>query len=48
LHLPIIEFSYAYLTWRKKGWWRAVWVTFWIHAFQNLLPGVMVAIMDGA
>ena len=44
---PFFVFSYAYLTWRKKGWWRAVWVTFWIHVFQNLLPGVLVAVTDG-
>ena len=44
---PFFVFSYSYLTWWEKSWWHAVWVAFWIHVFQNLLPGVMVAVIDG-
>ena len=39
---PFFIFSCAYLAWRKKGWWRAIWVTACIHAFQNAIPGLAV------
>lgn len=38
---PFFVFSCSYLAWRQKGWWRAIWVTFCIHVFQNLLPGLI-------
>jgi len=39
---PFFIFSCAYLAWRQKSWWRAVWVVICIHAFQNVLPGLAV------
>ena len=39
---PFFIFSCAYLAWRQKSWWRAVWVVACIHAFQNALPGLAV------
>jgi hypothetical protein len=39
---PFFGFSCAYLAWREKGWWRAIWVTACIHAFQNAIPGLAV------
>ncbi|MCA9439026.1 MAG: hypothetical protein KC978_24790, partial [Candidatus Omnitrophica bacterium] len=39
---PFFVFSCAYLAWRKKTWWRAIWVTICIHAFQNFFPGLAV------
>ncbi len=41
---PFYVFSRAYLAWRPYGWWKAVGVTASIHAFQNLLPGLALAL----
>ncbi|GMV91316.1 MAG: hypothetical protein AMXMBFR82_10940 [Candidatus Hydrogenedentota bacterium] len=40
---PFVVFSCAYLTWRQKSWIKAIWVAFCIHALQNLLPGIALA-----
>jgi len=39
---PFFVFSCAYLAWRQRAWWRAILVTSCIHAFQNLLPAIML------
>lgn len=39
---PFFVFSCSYLAWREKSWGRAVWVTFCIHVFQNVLPGIAI------
>lgn len=39
---PFFVFSCSYLAWREKSWWHAVWVTFCIHAFQNVLPTIAI------
>ena len=41
---PFFVFSCAYLAWRRKSWWHAVGVTCGIHMFQNLLPGILIAV----
>lgn len=41
---PFFIFSCSYLAWRRKSWWRAVWVTCLVHMFQNLLPGIMLLV----
>lgn len=41
---PFVVFSCAYLTWRRRSWLKAIWVAFCIHALQNLLPGIGLAI----
>ena len=38
---PWFVFSCSYLTWREKGWWRAVFVTIGVHVFQNTLPSII-------
>lgn len=45
---PFVVFSCAYITWRKKSWIKAVWVVFCIHALQNLVPGLAVAVFLGS
>lgn len=37
---PFFVFSCSYLTWRERAWWRAIWVTSCVHAFQNVLPAL--------
>ncbi|OHB74127.1 MAG: hypothetical protein A2Z25_19805 [Planctomycetes bacterium RBG_16_55_9] len=37
---PFFVFSCSYLAWRRRGWWRAIFVTSCVHAFQNLLPAI--------
>lgn len=32
---PFLIFSIAYVTWRGRGWWRAVSLVFALHALQN-------------
>jgi hypothetical protein len=39
---PFFVFSCSYLAWRERSWGRAVWVTFCIHVFQNVLPGIAI------
>jgi membrane protease YdiL (CAAX protease family) len=39
---PFFVMSCAYLTWRKKSWIKAVWVTACIHALQNFLPSLAI------
>jgi hypothetical protein len=39
---PFFVFSCSYLAWREKSWGRAVWVTFCIHVFQNVLPAIAI------
>jgi hypothetical protein len=39
---PFFVFSCSYLAWRQRAWWRAVLVTSCVHAFQNLLPAIML------
>lgn len=41
---PFFVFSCAYLAWRRRSWWHAVGVTCGVHMFQNLLPGILVAV----
>ncbi|MHC4629295.1 MAG: hypothetical protein ACYTDV_20130 [Planctomycetota bacterium] len=38
---PFFVFSCAYLTWRKRSFWRAILVTSCVHSLQNLLPGII-------
>ena len=38
---PFFVFSCAYLTWRKRAFWRAILVTSCVHSLQNLLPGII-------
>ena len=38
---PFFVFSCAYLTWRKRSFWRAILVTSCVHSLQNLLPGIV-------
>jgi len=45
---PFFVFSCSYITWRQRAWWRAVWVTSCIHAFQNFLPGLLVGLSSWA
>ncbi len=40
---PFFVFSCSYLAWREKSWGHAVWVTFCIHVFQNVLPAIAIA-----
>lgn len=35
-------FSCSYIAWRQRAWWRAIWVTACIHAFQNFLPALVM------
>jgi hypothetical protein len=42
---PFFVFSCAYLAWRQKSRWHALGVACGIHMFQNLLPGIVVALM---
>lgn len=35
---PFLIFSIAYVTWRGRGYWRAVGIVFAIHALQNAGP----------
>ncbi len=44
---PFFVFSCAYLTWRQKSWFHAVWVTCCIHALQNLVPSLGIVILMG-
>lgn len=39
---PFFIFSCAYLTWRKKSWAKAIWVTACIHALQNIIPSLAI------
>lgn len=39
---PFFIFSCAYLAWRPRSFLRALWVTFWIHVFQNFFPGLII------
>lgn len=39
---PFFIFSCAYLAWRRRSWWRAMWVTCLIHVLQNFLPGILL------
>lgn len=41
---PFFVFSCVYLAWRRKSWWRAMVMTCGVHMFQNLLPGVLIAV----
>jgi hypothetical protein len=43
---PFFVFSCAYLTWRKRSFWRAILVTSCVHSFQNLLPGIAAVAMQ--
>lgn len=36
---PFFVFSCAYIAWRPRAWWRAIFVTATVHLLQNLLPG---------
>jgi hypothetical protein len=38
---PFFVFSCSYLAWRQRGWWRAIFVTSCVHAFQNVLPTIV-------
>ena len=39
---PFFVFSCCYLSWRRHSWWRAIFVTTCVHAFQNILPAIAV------
>lgn len=39
---PFFVFNCAYLAWRPRAWWRAIWVTMCIHAFQNFFPALLL------
>ena len=41
---PFLIFSIAYLTWRGRGYWRAVGVVAAMHALNNAVPIVALAI----
>ena len=41
---PFFVFSCAYLAWRRRSWWYAMGVTCGIHMFQNLWPGILIAV----
>ena len=41
---PFLLFSIAYLTWRGRGYWRAVGVVFALHALNNAAPIAVVLI----
>jgi hypothetical protein len=41
---PFFVFSCAYLAWRRRSRWHAMGVACGIHMFQNLLPGILVAV----
>jgi hypothetical protein len=41
---PFFVFSCAFLAWRPKSWLKALWAAACIHALQNLLPGLVLAI----
>ncbi len=43
---PFFIFSCSYLGWRRRSWWHAVLVTSWIHAMQNLLPGILLLVAE--
>lgn len=43
---PFLIFSIAYLTWRDRGYWRAVGVVVALHALNNAAP--MAAVVIGA
>ena len=38
---PFFVFSCSYLTWRKRSFWRAIFITSCIHSLQNLIPGIV-------
>ena len=38
---PFFVFSCSYLTWRRRGFWRAILVTSCVHSLQNALPGII-------
>ena len=44
VYWPFFVFSYAYLAWRKHGWWKAISIATAIHACQNILPAVAVVV----
>ena len=39
---PFFVFSCSYLNFRRRSWFRAVLVTSGVHAFQNILPALLV------
>ena len=41
---PFFVFSCAYLAWRPKTWFKAIWVAACIHALQNLLPALVTVV----
>jgi hypothetical protein len=41
---PFFVFSCAYLAWRRRSWWHAMGVACGIHMFQNMLPGILIAV----
>ena len=41
---PFFVFSCAYLAWRRRSWWHGMGVTCGVDMFQNLLPGVLIAV----
>ena len=41
---PFLIFSIAYLTWRGRGYWRAVGVVFAVHALNNAGPIVVLLV----
>jgi hypothetical protein len=44
---PFFVFSCAYLAWRDVSWRDAFVVTWGIHAFQNVIPGLAIASQYG-
>ncbi len=44
---PFFVFSCGYLAWRRKAWWRGIFVAICIHAFQNFFPGLAVILGSG-
>jgi hypothetical protein len=39
---PFFIFSCCYLSWREKSFWHAILVTSSVHAFQNILPAIVI------
>ena len=43
---PFLIFSTLYVTWRPRGFWRAVGVVVAVHVLQNLFPAILL-VMGG-
>jgi len=41
---PFFVFSCGYLAWRRRAWWRGIFIATGIHAFQNFFPAILMIV----